>query len=265
MGVLNVTPDSFSDGGRHADSESAVRYALRMVEEGADIIDVGGESTRPGAMPVPPAGERDRVVPVITSLRAVWGGLISVDTRNAEVARAALGAGADIVNDVSAMTHDPAMAETVRASGAGVVLMHMRGEPRTMQEQPEYGDVVKEVRDHLAARMEAARRAGLDPATLCIDPGIGFGKTLEHNAALLAGLPALAALGAPVMVGVSRKSMLGALTARAVHERTAAGLGAGIFALMRGAHLLRVHDVKDTCDAVAVVAMLMRKAALWTS
>ena len=265
MGILNVTPDSFSDGGRYADSDSALRHALRMAEEGADIIDVGGESTRPGALPVPPTEERDRVIPVISKLRAAWGGLISVDTRNAEVAHAALDAGADIINDVSAMTHDAAMIETARLFGAGVVLMHMRGEPRTMQDQPEYGDVVGAVRDHLAARLEAARRAGLDPATLCIDPGIGFGKTLEQNVALLAGLPALAALGAPVLVGVSRKSMLGAITGRGVQERAAAGLGAGLFALMRGAHLLRVHDVKETCDAVAVAAMLMRKAALWTT
>ncbi len=265
MGVLNVTPDSFSDGGRYTDVDAALRHALAMVEQGADIVDVGGESTRPGAEPVPAEEERSRVVPVIRALRSAWDGLISVDTRKASVARAALEAGADIVNDVSAMRHDAEMLQTVIAFGAGVVLMHMRGEPRTMQEQPAYRDVVTEVRDHLALRMEAAVAGGLDRGRICLDPGIGFGKTVEHNLDLLAGLPALGALGRPLLVGISRKSLLGALTGRSVEERGAAGLAAGVFAVLRGAHLLRVHDVKETCDAMAVVSMLERRAALWTT
>ncbi len=252
MGVLNVTPDSFSDGGRFLDPEAAVARGRAMVDEGADLLDVGGESSRPGAVPVDPAEEEARVVPVIRALRAGSGVPISVDTRRASVARAALEAGADIVNDISALG-DRAMAAVVRASGAGLVLMHMRGEPATMQAAPAYEDVVTEVAAFLSRRLEAAGAAGIPPGAVVLDPGIGFGKTLDHNLALLAGLGRIAAAGRPVMVGVSRKSVVGLLTGRGVGDRLAGSLALAAYLALRGAAILRVHDVKETCDAVRIV------------
>jgi len=251
MGILNVTPDSFSDGGLYLDPERAVARGVEMAGEGADVIDVGGESTRPGADPVPPEAEQARVETVVRELRRRVSVPISVDTRRAAVARAALEAGADIVNDVSAL-RDPAMAEVIREFGAGAVLMHMQGEPATMQRAPAYSDVVAEVVDFLRERLEAAAAAGIGREQVVLDPGIGFGKTPEHNLALLAALPRLAALGRPVLVGVSRKSVVGHLTGRPVHERRAGSLALAVWAVLNGADIVRVHDVRDSCDAMSV-------------
>ena len=259
MGVLNVTPDSFSDGGRFLDSAAAVRQAHRMIAEGADLLDIGGESTRPGAAPVPAGEEIRRVVPVIEALRSFSDLPVSVDTRKAAVAERALAAGADIINDVSALTADPAMAGVAARYSAGVVLMHMQGTPETMQHDPKYGRVAEEVRDFLADRLEALEGQGLARETLALDPGIGFGKTLEHNVRLLARLDALAALGRPVVVGVSRKSLIGRITGREVGERLAGSLAAGAWALAHGAHIIRVHDVKESCDMARVVDMLKQE------
>ncbi|HMP77400.1 MAG TPA: dihydropteroate synthase [Kiritimatiellia bacterium] len=256
MGVLNVTPDSFSDGGAHADSAAAIAHGIRMAEEGARIIDVGGESSRPGAEPVAEAEELRRVVPVVKALAARTGCLLSVDTTKAAVADAALRAGAHIVNDITALGGDVRMADVVREHGAGLVLMHMRGTPRTMQQHPAYADVVREVAAFLAERMRRAMDAGIAPEQLAVDPGIGFGKTVEHNIRLLHGLDEFCALGRPVLIGVSRKSFLGALTGRPVNERLAPSLGALAFAVSRGAHLARVHDVKESCEVARVAAIL---------
>jgi dihydropteroate synthase len=256
MGILNVTPDSFSDGGLYPTVEAAAARGEALVEQGAAILDIGGESTRPGAAEVPAAEECNRVVPVIRALRARTDATLSLDTRKAAVAREGLAAGAHIINDVSALTHDPEMAAVVAESGAGVVLMHMQGSPETMQTAPHYHDVVREVCDFLASRIDACEQAGIPRSRIAIDPGIGFGKTVEHNLALLRGLPRLAALGCPVVVGVSRKRFLGALTGRAPADRLAAGLGAQAYAALHGAHVLRVHDVLETCDAVRIVDML---------
>lgn len=256
MGVLNVTPDSFSDGGRYTDPAAAVAHALAMAEAGADLLDIGGESTRPGAAAVPEDEEIARVRPVIAALRDRTAALLSVDTSKAGVAHAALEAGAHLVNDVTALTGDPAMPDVVRACGAGAILMHMQGTPRTMQQDPHYDDVATEVADCLARRVEELTARGLARETLAVDPGIGFGKTVAHNLELLRRLDLLVALGRPVVVGVSRKSFLGQLTGRAVGDRLAATLGAGAAAIWRGAHLLRVHDVKESCDLARVVDML---------
>lgn len=259
MGILNLTPDSFFDGGRYPTVPEAVDRACRMIDEGADIVDIGGESTRPGATEVDVTVEIARTLPVVAALRARSPACISIDTRKAEVARRALDAGADIINDVSALTHDPGMADVAAGSGAGVVLMHMRGQPRQMQENPQYDDVVGEVRDYLEDRLRACERAGIAREACVVDPGIGFGKTFEHNLALLAGLEALVALGRPVLVGLSRKSFLGQAVGRGAEDRLAAGLGAQVAAVMNGASILRVHDVKDTCDAIRIVDMLSER------
>ena len=261
MGILNVTPDSFSDGGRYYGRTEAVARGRRMLEEGADILDIGGESTRPGAEEVPAEEELRRVIPVIESLADDPGVVISVDTRKAAVAREALRVGARIINDVSALAGDPEMPAVARESGAGVILMHMRGTPRTMQIEPSYDDVVAEVAGYLGSRVETlAARAGLDRQRMAVDPGIGFGKSLEHNLELLANLPAIGAIGAPVVVGLSRKSFLGKLTGRPAEERLAASLAALVFCAWNGAHVLRVHDVKESCDAVTI-ATVLRNAA----
>ena len=255
MGVVNVTPDSFSDGGRYLDAQAAVAHGLRLAREGADILDVGGESTRPGADPVPAAEERRRVVPVIAGLRdAGCAARISVDTAKAEVAAAALDAGAEIVNDVTALRGDPEMAPLVAERGVDVCLMHMLGDPRTMQLDPHYVDVVAEVRDFLADRVAAAQAAGIGRERIVIDPGIGFGKTVEHNLALLSGTAELAALGLPVLIGTSRKSFLGRLTGREVGDRVAATVATNVMAYERGARIFRVHDVAAVRDALAVTA-----------
>lgn len=256
MGIVNVTPDSFSDGGLALDPAAAVARAMRMVADGAAIIDIGGESTRPGAEEIPAAEEMRRVLPVIRELSGCSPVTISIDTQKAEVARAALEAGAHIVNDVSACTHDPAMADVVLGHDAGVVLMHMRGSPRTMQADPRYGDVVGEVHDYLAERLSALRDKGIRQDAMAVDPGIGFGKTIEHNLALLAGIPRLVALGVPVVIGLSRKSFLGHLTGRPVDGRLAGSLAGAVVSALRGAQVLRVHDVGETVDALKVAAAL---------
>ena len=254
MGILNVTPDSFSDGGRYLDHAAAVRRGLAMAGEGAAILDVGGESSRPGAAAVSVDEELRRVVPVVAELARQTGCLISIDTTKAEVAEQALRAGAHIINDITALTGDPDLAGVARRHGAGVVLMHMQGTPRTMQEQPHYAEVVADVRAYLLDRVNALAAAGLDRARLALDPGICFGKTIEHNLDLLRGLPKLAGLGFPLVVGVSRKSFLGALTGRAVADRLAPSLAALAFAVQQGAHILRVHDVKESCEVVSLLA-----------
>jgi dihydropteroate synthase len=255
MGVLNITPDSFSDGGRFADAEVALRHALRMVEEGAALIDIGGESTRPGARAVDAEEEIRRVVPVIEALAARTRVPISIDTSKPAVMTAAVRAGATLINDVRAL-REPGALETAAGSGAAICLMHMQGEPRTMQVDPRYVDVVAEVRDFLRERAEACRAAGVANDRLLIDPGIGFGKRLEHNLALLAGLPALIELGWPVLIGVSRKSMLGALLGRAVDERVAGGVAMATAAVLSGASIVRTHDVAPTVDALKVAVAL---------
>ena len=250
MGIVNVTPDSFSDGGQYLDFRQAVSHALKLIEQGADILDVGGESTRPGAAPVPEEEELKRVLPVLETL--VKRGLaVSVDTRSARVMREAIGAGAAMINDVTAL-RGPEAIEALAKSNAAICLMHMQGEPRTMQEAPVYQDVVREVRDFLAERISACEQAGIERNRIVIDPGFGFGKTLEHNLALLKGLNRLVDLGAPVLAGMSRKSMLGALTGKPVDQREYAGVAANLAAVLRGASILRVHDVAATKDALKI-------------
>jgi len=255
MGISNVTPDSFHDGGRWSSVEQAVEGALIMAEQGADWIDVGGESTRPGAPPVAAELERERVVPVIRALRQARPELrISVDTAKASVACAALEAGASAVNDVTALG-DPEMAAVVASAGCDLMLMHMRGTPRTMQADPRYDDVVVEVRDHLLERAERAVAAGIPRERLWIDPGIGFGKTVEHNLALLRGLPALVETGLPVLVGASRKSFIGHVLGLAdTNERLEGSLAVASIATWLGAAMLRVHDVRATRRAVDLAA-----------
>jgi dihydropteroate synthase len=250
MGIVNVTPDSFSDGGRLDDAQAAIAHALRLQEEGADILDVGGESTRPGAVPVPADEEIRRVLPVIEAL-ARRGCMVSVDTMKPDVMRAALDAGAAMVNDVMAL-RAPGALEVVAASGAAVCLMHMQGEPQRMQQAPSYTDVVADVKRFLQDRVAACEAAGIGRERLLIDPGFGFGKTLEHNLSLLKHLDRMAELGLPVLVGLSRKSMLGALTGRGVDAREFASVAAHLAAVARGARLLRVHNVAAMRDALAV-------------
>lgn len=252
MGVVNVTPDSFSDGGRFLDPEAAIDHARRLIGEGADIVDVGGESTRPGARPVDAAEELQRVLPVIRALRDE-SVPVAVDTLKPEVMRAAIAEGASIVNDVYAL-RVPGALDAVSASDAGICLMHMQGEPRTMQAAPHYEDVVREVKAFLRERMAAAASAGIAGERVAVDPGFGFGKTVGHNLELLRRLPELVELGAPVLVGLSRKSTLGAITGRPASERLAASLAAALLAVLRGATIVRVHDVAATRDALAVLA-----------
>lgn len=255
MGVVNVTPDSFSDGGQHAQIDRAVERARALIEAGADLIDIGGESTRPGATPVDAETERARVVPVIRALAAQARVPISVDTSKASVAAAACDAGARIVNDVTALG-DPEMAGVIQQFEAGAVLMHMRGTPETMQTQDlASADIVGEVVAWLDDRIEAAVAAGIPRRALAVDPGIGFGKTQRQNAALVHGVPALMALNRPVLIGLSRKSLVGHLTARPVEDRLSGSLGGAIAAVARGARILRVHDVAETRDALRVAAV----------
>ncbi|MBI3141156.1 MAG: dihydropteroate synthase [Rhodocyclales bacterium] len=252
MGIVNVTPDSFSDGGRFFDPRRAVEHGRRLVEEGADMLDIGGESSRPAATPVSARDELQRVLPVIEAL-VDTGVPISVDTVKPEVMREAVAAGADIINDIGAL-QAPGALEAAAGSRAAVCLMHMRGEPRTMQQEPRYGDVVAEVREFLAQRVAAAQAAGIGPERIIVDPGFGFGKLLEHNLVLLRQLDRFAGLGAAVLVGISRKSMLGQITGRPVGERLPGGLAAALIAVQKGARILRVHDVAATKDALAVLA-----------
>ena len=255
MGILNATPDSFSDGGKFLAAEKAVARGLQMVAEGADIIDIGGESTRPGAKSVETLEEIARTVPIIKKLREKTSALISIDTRKAEVARAAIAAGADIINDISALA-DPGMAAIAAETGAGLVLMHMLGTPETMQNNPQYADVVSDVRNFLEERTAFAVARGVAPEQIALDPGIGFGKTDEHNLALLNGISALAASGRPVLIGASRKGFIGRLTGKEANDRLAGSLAVAGFSILRGAHILRVHDVKESCDAARLVDKL---------
>jgi dihydropteroate synthase len=260
MGVVNVTPDSFSDGGLYESAQAAIDHGRALIDEGADVIDIGGESTRPGAAPVSIDAERRRVLPVLEAL--VDAGVpLSVDTRRPEIMREAITAGASLVNDVSALESAGAL-EIVARSSAAICLMHKQGEPQTMQREPHYDDVVREVRDYLAGRVAAAEGAGIARERIIIDPGFGFGKTFEHNLTLLRELPVLAALGVPVLVGLSRKAMLGKITGRAPAGRVHASVAAALFALDRGASIVRVHDVAATRDAVAVWQALRGTIAL---
>ena len=249
MGILNATPDSFSDGG-DLDAPGALDAALDVLR-GADVLDVGGESTRPGAVPVPPEEERRRVLPVVEATAARH--LVSIDTRHASTARAALDAGAGIVNDVSAMTHDPAMAGTIAAAGAPVILMHARGDPRTMQRAPRYDDVLLDVYDHLAERVAAAGAAGIPRARVVVDPGIGFGKTLAHNLALLRGLSLFHGLGCAVLLGVSRKGFIGRIGgAASAKDRAPGTVAVTLHAAAHGVQLHRVHDISTLAQALAL-------------
>ncbi len=253
MGIVNVTPDSFSDGGKFLDTSTAIMRALQLASEGADILDIGGESTRPGATPVARDDELRRVVPVVAELAKRTRVPISVDTMKAEVARACLEAGAAIINDVSGF-RDPAMIEIAKEFRAGVVVMHMRGDPTTMQQNPQYADVVAEVTSYLQERLRVLGESGIPPEAVCVDPGIGFGKAHEHNMALLANLNAVAGLGRPVCLGVSRKGFIGVLCGRDRSARDPGSLAIACFAAARGtAHVLRVHDVPSARDAAILL------------
>jgi dihydropteroate synthase len=255
MGIVNVTPDSFSDGGRYLDAGTAVDHGVELVRDGASILDVGGESTRPGAEPVGEAEEMHRVVPVIQQLRARLPEVrVSIDTCKASVARAALDAGADLVNDVTALRGDPEMAPLVAERGVEVCLMHMLGQPRTMQDDPRYDEVVGDVARFLVQRIEFAVAHGVAEERILLDPGIGFGKTLEHNLELLSRLDEIVALGRPVLVGTSRKSFLGRLTGREVDDRLAGTIATNVMAYERGARIFRVHEVAPVLDALKVAA-----------
>jgi dihydropteroate synthase len=252
MGIVNVTPDSFSDGGAHATAAAAIAHGRRLRAEGADILDIGGESTRPGAEPVPPAVEQSRILPVIAAL-AADGAVISVDTRHAVTMRAALAAGARIINDVTALTGDPDSLSTVASARCPVVLMHMQGQPQTMQQNPSYQDVVTEVSDWLRERVQTCIAAGIAADRIAIDPGIGFGKTVEHNLALLRATDRLAALGQPLLIGVSRKRFIASLSrGEPPDQRLPGSLAAALAAVQGGAAILRVHDVAATVQALAV-------------
>jgi dihydropteroate synthase len=258
MGIVNVTPDSFSDGGLFLDAGSAIAHGRELLAEGADILDIGGESTRPGAEPVAADEELRRVIPVIEAL-AADGARISIDTTKAAVARRALEAGASIVNDVAAFRFDPELATVTAAAGAGCVLMHMLGEPRTMQVDPRYDDVVSDVKAFLEERLAYAVSQGIPEDSVWLDPGIGFGKALEHNLELIARLDEIVAIGRPVVFGASRKSFLGKLTGRQVDERLAGTIATNIIAYERGARVFRVHDVAATADALQVASATVRR------
>jgi dihydropteroate synthase len=261
MGVVNVTPDSFSDGGLYLDMEAAVEHGRELLEEGASVLDIGGESTRPGASEVPAHEELQRVIPVIERLREAT---ISIDTRKLEVAEQAVQAGARIVNDVSAFRHAPEMAGLVASSGAGCCLMHMLGDdPRTMQDDPVYDDVVSDVKAFLEERLAFAVGEGVREDKVWLDPGIGFGKTIDHNLELLRRLDEIVAIGRPVVIGTSRKSFLGKLTGREPRDRVPGTLATNVIALERGAEIFRVHDVRETVDALKVATATL--TGQWTT
>jgi dihydropteroate synthase len=255
MGIVNITPDSFSDGGKYFAPEAAITHARRLLAEGADLLDLGAESTRPGAPPVPADEQWRRLSPVLEALARETEACLSVDTASASVAERALAAGAHVVNDVTAL-RDPAMAEVVAGAGAGLVLMHMRGTPADMQHDPSYHDVASEVAAHLAFRLEAARAAGIARDCVALDPGIGFGKTMQHSLELVARLESLTAFGRPVLVGVSRKSFIGRLLDRPVDQRLEGSLAAAAVAVFLGARIVRTHDVSSTAPAVRVAEAL---------
>ena len=256
MGILNVTPDSFSDGGRFTGRDDALREAERMLAEGVDILDIGGESTRPGATGVSAAEELDRVVPVIEALAGITGKPVSIDTSKAEVMRAAVAAGAEMINDVRALREDGAL-EAAAELGVPVCLMHMQGQPRTMQQDPDYADVVGEIARFLEERVAACMQAGISRKRIVLDPGFGFGKTVAHNVELLANLRQLGALGLPILAGLSRKSTLGKITGRDVDERVPASVAAAVIAVTNGATIVRVHDVAETVDALKVLTAVL--------
>ena len=256
MGIVNVTPDSFSDGGLYDTTATAVEHGLRLVSDGADILDIGGESTRPGAVAVSLEEEMRRVIPVIEALRSTSDIPLSIDTRNAAVAAAAIAAGADIINDVSALGHDPRMIEVAATTAAPVIIMHMQGTPETMQHNPIYDDVVSEIHDFFTERLRRCKAAGIEQ--IVIDPGIGFGKTREHNLAILANLSRLGDLGVPVLVGVSRKSFIGHITGLPVDQRLPASIAAAVLALRGGATVFRVHDVRESRSALDVAYAILQ-------
>ena len=252
MGVVNITPDSFSDGGKFLDAKAAIEHGRRLMDDGADILDIGGESSRPGAQAVAEREELDRILPVLKALKDVP---VSVDTRRPRVMREALEAGASMINDIEALSA-PGALDAVADTDCAVCLMHKQGDPASMQQDPRYDDVVGEVKQFLATRIAACEIAGIGRDRITIDPGFGFGKTVAHNLGLLKRLPELAALGLPVVAGWSRKSTLGAITGRPVGERLAASLSAALLAVQHGATILRVHDVRETRDALAVMQAL---------
>lgn len=256
MSILNVTPDSFSDGGQFYDAQAAITHGLQLMADGADILDIGGESTRPNSQIITPDVEQQRVIPVIRALKpeAQKRGIkISIDTRNASTMRAAIDAGADIINDVSALTHDPDSLRVAASTHAQIILMHMQGTPQTMQVNPSYDDVVKEVYDYLQQRIAACMTAGIDKTRIIVDPGLGFGKTVEHNVTLLSRASQFQKLGVPVLIGASRKSFLGTLAGlKNGQSRLSVSLAAAIMAAQQGAQILRVHDVAETKQALTV-------------
>jgi dihydropteroate synthase len=256
MGIVNVTPDSFSDGGRYFEAERAIEHGIRLVEDGVDLIDIGGESTRPGARPLGEEEEMERVLPVVRGLRRAVAVPLSIDTYKSRVARAALDEGADLVNDISALRFDPEMVSVVAAARVPVVLMHMQGTPLTMQQRPSYRDVVKEVKAFLAERVRFALAGGLSSEWIVIDPGFGFGKELDHNLSLLRGLSALAALGYPILVGPSRKAFIGKILGVDPSGRLEGSLAAAVAAVLAGANMVRMHDAKEARRALAIADAL---------
>jgi dihydropteroate synthase len=259
MGIVNVTPDSFSDGGRFCDPQNAVAHAIRLVAEGADLLDIGAESTRPGAAPVDESEERRRLIPVVAAIAKAVSVPISVDTSKAAVAREAIEAGAVMVNDVTALRGDPAMADVVAETGAGLVLMHMQGTPETMQHAPRYHDVISEITEFLGERARVAMSHGVARDRIVLDPGIGFGKTLTHNLDLLAHLRSFASLGFPLLVGPSRKGFIGQLTHQSVGNREWGTAAVVALAVEQGAHIVRVHDVGPVKDVVSVASAIARR------
>jgi dihydropteroate synthase len=253
MGVLNVTPDSFSDGGRYVNHDAAVAHALSMVEQGADVLDIGAESTKPGAVPIDEEEERRRLIPIVRAICRRITIPVSIDTTKASIAQQALDVGAAVINDISALRFDPRMGEVVAKSGAGLILMHMHGNPQTMQNAAQYTDVVEEVREFLKARLEAAKAVGIHPERILLDPGFGFGKNCQHNLVLLNGLDTFHALERPLVVGVSRKAFIGKILGRPIDERLMGTAGVVAVAIMRGARMVRVHDVAPIRDVVKII------------
>lgn len=261
MGILNVTPDSFSDGGEATELESAIRKGLQLVDDGADILDIGGESTRPGAEPVPLETELSRVIPVIETLAARTATPISIDTTKAEVARQALQAGAIIINDISGLTFDPAMIPLAVESKAGVICMHIQGTPQTMQENPEYDDVVADLKSWFQLRIQALLKAGVEPERIVLDPGVGFGKTADHNLQILSQIASFQSLGYPVLIGHSRKRFLSKLLGRSLEERLAGTIGVSVALANQGVEILRLHDIAANRDAIAAWQAITSRSA----